>query len=700
MEFLAPVMLVGALGVAVPVIIHLIGRRRAKVVRFAAMDFLMGSNRKVARRFQLRELLLLLIRALACLAIPLALAKPYTTCTAQGPMVERGPQGAVLIIDDSLAATWSEAGETLLDRARRQASDILAQLGPEADVAIVRAAEAADSPTELSRDHIRLRDAIADIQPSFRPPDLSTALRRAAQLLATSPHARRTVYLLSPVTAAGFRGDAPPWPPATGPQLITVPLTDRPWLDNLAVTGLEVEPDPSSGTQGVRVTAEIANFGASPVDQHGVSLRIGGRIVARGVVSLRPGERVERRFYAALPDAAHAADLSVDIDADPLPADNSRHARARLRDEVRALLVNGDPRTSRHEDELFYLGAALRPGDRGDSGISVSVVTADELPRIDLKQYDVVVLANLLALPAERAAALAAWVRAGGGLLVAAGDHLNADDWNRTMLPLLPQELRDPIDLGYGADGAERAGRAQRLTKFDVDHPIFSVFRSDAPGLRDASFTKIMLLGPTSDVDDRRVLARFTDGAAALVEARSGTGRLLFFSSTLDRDWNDLAIHPGYLPLAQQMVRYLARVQGQRSREPLHVGRSILIPVAPDDRRLEISGPRRSRAVLEGEALADRKAVRFASTDAPGFYRVVAVDGAGRERPREEAGFAVNVDPRGSDLRPAPPQLLPASGAEGAAGQPTEHRRRIELWHALAAGLLLLLLVESLLVLR
>jgi hypothetical protein len=100
--------------------------------------------------------------------------------------------------------------------------------------------------------------------------------------------------------------------------------------------------------------------------------------VARGVLSLRPGERAERRFYAALPADAHAADLAVDIDRDPLAADNSRYVRARLRDEVRALLVNGDPRTSRHEDELFYLGAALRPGDRGDSGISVSV-TAGEL---------------------------------------------------------------------------------------------------------------------------------------------------------------------------------------------------------------------------------------------------------------------------------------------------------------------------------
>ena len=62
MSFLAPLMLVGLLGVAVPIAIHLIGRRRARVVRFAALDFLMASKRKTARRLQLREKVLFAVR--------------------------------------------------------------------------------------------------------------------------------------------------------------------------------------------------------------------------------------------------------------------------------------------------------------------------------------------------------------------------------------------------------------------------------------------------------------------------------------------------------------------------------------------------------------------------------------------------------------------------------------------------------------
>ena len=114
MEFLAPLMLLGAAGVAVPVIIHLIGRQRAKVVRFAAIDFLLGTRRETARRFRLRELALLAVRVLICLAVPLVLAKPFAMCTARGPAVTRGPQAAVIVIDDSFATALERDGGRLI----------------------------------------------------------------------------------------------------------------------------------------------------------------------------------------------------------------------------------------------------------------------------------------------------------------------------------------------------------------------------------------------------------------------------------------------------------------------------------------------------------------------------------------------------------------------------------------------------------
>lgn len=706
MGFLAPLMLAGLAALGVPIAIHLIGRRRAKIVKFAALDFLLATKRRTARRLRLRERLLLIVRVVACAAVALALAKPFTSCERKGPQVTRGPQAAVLVIDDSFASGYLVDGKPWLARATIEARRLLQQLGPEAEVAIVRTAEGADHPTELTRDHLRLRDQLLALEPSSRPADTTRALGRAAQLLAASSHLRKTVYLVSLAARTGLRPDDPPWG-KDGPALVVLDLRPAK-TPNVAVTSLRVDAEPGAGSRGVAFDAEVANFSDVPAKLE-LSLAIADHVVARGQLELGANEKRSKRFLASLPAGARAADASVSITSDALPVDDRRWVRASLRDEVRVLLVDGDPRTVRHDDELFYVEAALRPGDREDSGTQVRSITSEELAGIDpkakgtagaieLENFDVIVLANVAALPTERVNAIAQWVRAGGGILVAPGDQVDPTAYDRTMLPLLPQSLRDPIDTTWGAQSDDKDSRALHLVKWESDHPIFTPFSKSAPELADARYFKISLLGPTTATSDRKVLARFTNGAAAMVEGSIGSGRTILYTSTLDRDWNDLPIHPGFPPLLQQAMRHLARKHAAFGETAHVVGSSVSLP-AGDLKKLEVRGPDGIGAVFEGERLVGRSVVRFGRTDRPGIYRVIGTDQTGATHEREELGFVVNLDPHGSDLTPATAAELPASGT-GNTPAPVDQTRRIELWHALAAALLLLLLAEGLLVQR
>lgn len=716
MGFVAPLMLLGVLAIGVPIAIHAIGRRRARIVPFAALEFVMASQRKTARKWQLAERVLLAIRILICLAIAIALAKPFASCAHRGPQITRGPQAAAIIVDDSFASGFLVAGKPWIHRARDEARRILARLGPEAEVAIVRASEGAEQPAELTRNHLRLRDQLLELEPSARPADTTRALARASQLLAASSSARKTVFLLSLLARSGFSPTEPPWD-ADGPSLVTLDL--RPAnVGNLAVTELVVSPDPVASRRGVTFDAEVANFGDATATAE-ISLSIADQVVARGQLELLPYQRKTKRFLAALPRGTRTTDAAVSIGHDALAIDDVRYARATLRDDVRVLLVDGDPRTVRQDDELFYVETALRPGDREDSGTQVHTITAGELaridpttrgraqaPAIDLNDFDVVVLANVPALPADQVELLGNWVRAGGGILIAPGDRVDPEAYDRTMLPLMPQPLRDSIDAAWGASTEDRQSRAAHLVKWQVDHPIFLPFSRDAPELSEANFFKIFILEPTTSEAphggtspvDRSVIARFTNGAPALVEAAMGAGRTLLFTSTLDRDWNDLPIHPGFLPLVHQAIRHLAR-KHDRSRKRDHlVGSSVALPTA-DLKKLEIRGPSGVSSVFEGDRLTHRSTVRFRRTDLPGSYRAIGTDKTGGTRDRNELAFVVNVDTRGSDLSTAPPSALPPSGTGGAGAAPTG-QRRIELWHALAAIVLLLLLVEGALVRR
>src|SRR5438270_11989805 len=125
MSFLAPGYVILTLLFAVPIAIHLIGRSRAKVRRFAALELLMRGDKRVARRTKIRQWLLLLLRALAIAAVPLLLAKPFIEAVSDLPVAVGGAQSAVLVIDDSMSMSAERRGQPLLEAARARARHIV-----------------------------------------------------------------------------------------------------------------------------------------------------------------------------------------------------------------------------------------------------------------------------------------------------------------------------------------------------------------------------------------------------------------------------------------------------------------------------------------------------------------------------------------------------------------------------------------------
>src|SRR5512133_2040932 len=101
MQFVAPAILLGLLSAALPYLIHRIGKRRAVPVRFAAMQLLLRSERRVHARRRLREILLLLARTAVAASLPFILARPFSEKTTDLPVVSFDSQAAVLILDDS-----------------------------------------------------------------------------------------------------------------------------------------------------------------------------------------------------------------------------------------------------------------------------------------------------------------------------------------------------------------------------------------------------------------------------------------------------------------------------------------------------------------------------------------------------------------------------------------------------------------------
>jgi hypothetical protein len=363
----------------------------------------------------------------------------------------------------------------------------------------------------------------------------------------------------------------------------------------------------------------------------------------------------------------------------------------------------------RTEDETFFLEAALHAGG---SSFAVNTALPDELSTRNLGEYGAIFLANVARPGADIAAALTRYVEAGGGLFIAVGDRVDADTWNQNMKRLLPQ----PLGLkrtASAAPGGSHEGEtvdlrpAERLAPIDRHHPLLGSFAARGEGLASARFFQFMLLAPVPDAPGRSVVLRYESGAPALVEAEVGRGRVLLLTTTVDREWTDLPIRPGFLPLMQEAARRLAGAPSGDASAALVVGQRREIAMGADDRRIDVIKPNgqirsltpdASTRVREGGRAAARMLI-FADTDEPGAYRVRAtrIDGSAVDRPDES--FVVNLDVRESDPTRLSDDHRP-DRARGAGAGGAAPKRRLELWHWLSAAVLAFVLFESALTLR
>ena len=700
MSFVAPALLFGLLAAALPYLIHRVGKRRALPVRFAAMQLLLRSERRVHARRRLREILLLVARTAAAASLPFIFARPFAERATDLPVVSLDAQAAVIILDDSASMQRGSGVGTYFGRAKARSLALARQFPSDSELAfLVTSAGAPPLIGELEPERARVVEAIEATTCSARPADFTAAMRAAALILAASNRALRRVYLFTDLQATGWE-DGAGLPTTAAPEVIIDDVTGGAPLPNRAIVDARVEPSAEGGPGGVAVTVDIADYSKEGSKALGVTFRADGAAVAQGTVDLPPGGHGRKRFLHAFSgESGGSHDLVVHIDGDAFPLDDRRTLHVEMARTLRVLAVNGDPRTIRNEDETFFFEAALR------SGIPGALVTsklADDVSAENLSSYTVVALLNVAQPAPPLAAALERFVESGGGLFVSVGDRVDTTVWNQRMAKLLPQ----PLGLVRTASAlpGQHAGEtvderpAERLLPLDRRAPLLSAFPEQGDGLVSARFWKYMLLDPVRDTAQRNVILRFESGAPALVEREVGRGRVMLLCTTVDREWTDLPIRPGFLPLLREIARHLVGSDSEEGAGASLVGEPRALSFGADLQTLEVRRPDGSVWVGKREA-GGSHTVAYAGTDQIGLYRVRGAGADGTFVDQAAQDFAVNLDPRESDPAQLAPDKRPDRVAVSRSGAKlTKHR--VELWHVLSAILILLMLAESLLTLR
>jgi hypothetical protein len=685
MGFESPGYLWGLLAAGIPLLLHLINRRKAQVHDFAAIEFLLSSNRRVARRLRLKQWLLMGVRMLLIAALPLAFSKPFLTRPATTLVATTVPASVVFVVDPSLSMGFRIGDESLLDRALERAAEIVMELRNESDAAVVLATS---PPTALNPrltfDRRELKEALARIEPTEERADITGALRLAEQILVESGQSRREVILLTDRQETEWDGAARPWSLEHAPSVTIVDVAEGTERRNRAIVGVTAEPDGGGVGRNVRITVDVLND--QPVTfEDNVTVRVGTK-TAKGFLRIPPHSTGQKTFTLRVPDMGLKTG-TVELVPDALPDDDKRHFVIDFLRRVHVLVVNGSPRTVPYLDEAFFLRAALQPGVDSGSRITPTYVKPDELTPRQLEVVDVVVLANVAALDRAQVQALTAWVKQGGGLLVTAGENVTGDSYNQRFGSLLPLPIRD---------AQVRTEKPVFFTGVNVAHPAMALFSQvDTASLFSAATSRYVLLD-TAAATETAVLLSYTSGAPALVERRVGNGLVTMLTTTIDRDWTQFPFKTSFLPLVQQQILHLGgRLEPMDSRD-LVVGEPHRISLERHVEAIEVICPDGRVRHLDGDDLTAGETI-FSETGLSGVYSVRQV----RAGASEESRFAVYIDPRESQLRATPMAEL-NSLLSGTSVQPvTEEigsplpQRKDDVWPVLLVALFGILSLET-----
>jgi len=664
MSFLAPLFLVAAAAIGIPIFVHLIQRERKRVIQFPSLMFVQKIPYQSVRRRRIRHWALLTMRCAALLLIVAAFARPFLKQGVIAAAAVGGTREIVVLLDHSASMGYGDHWQ----KAKAAAHQAVASLSNNDKATLVLFSRNAEESMRATSDRARLDVAIDNSKVDADSTRYGPALKLAESILLRSTARRREVVLISDFQRNGWTGSEDVhFPEGYTVTPLSVATSNA---DNVAVPSVTFSRQAFSGQERVTVTAGIANRGGTPQDVP-VSLEVEGRPIQSQQVKVGANASASVTFTPFTLDKPIVKG-TVKAGSDPLPADNTFHFTVAPSAPVSLLVVEGGER-----DSSLYLTKAL--------GISTTpVFQTDLMPVVrvsptNFERRAVVILNDVPFPPAAANGALKQYVERGGGLLIAAGDHTT---WPQGEKDLMPGTLGPTVD--------RTQGRGATLGYLDHSHFIFEIFK--APRSGDFSAAQIYRYRKIEPGPTDKVLARFDDGAVAVVERKVGGGRVIVWASSLDNAYSDLPTRPVYLPLVHQMVKYLAQFEAPHAWQTvgqvvdvqsLTKSRANWVVVTPSGKRVPQSGP------LE--------------LDEQGVYEVRPAGGADAFPPQ---AIAVNIDPAEEDLSTIDPAELVAAvtghaAATGTAALPTAaeaeqidikeaEKKQSFWWYLLVTGLLLL----------
>ena len=568
MNFLNPLLLLAGLGVALPILAHLLNRYRVKHTPWAAMQFLNRSVRVRSRQLRLKDILLLFLRCLAILLVGLALAKPVTK-EAEGFVASLGERraGVIIAVDASYSMQHSDGSTTRFERALEQIRAIAEGIHAGDPVCLVLLGEEHKVVARnMAFDPERFETILQAQQPTPESLDLDSVPMRLKELAEDMDAPQKEIYIVTDMQERDWKG-RPAWLRDALKELcqsastFIVPVSGD--SDNLAITSMELVSGVLRKGTIARYRATVHNFGTAPALNVKVSGLVNNITVdTKTIPAIAAGASETVSLFVHFHDPGPVR-ITAELETDSLPIDNARRSVAIIRDQVSVLCVEGS--SSGNYGSSGFITAALRArgNTAGQENFVVQSVPWVELPAHDLSRFDVVILEDVPDITPHQARSLEEYVRGGNGLIWFAGENTDAKAWNERSassgVPLLPAVIAEAVST------SDAAGVGRPLDPTMPDHSVCRPLLSLPEDLlSETRFRTLLQVKPAAT--SFTVLSLAGTSAPVLVEHSIGRGHVFMFTTSAGSEWNNMAVTPVFPMILQQMVTYLTAREFEKPR--------------------------------------------------------------------------------------------------------------------------------------
>jgi hypothetical protein len=598
MNFLHPAIAwAGLASVALPIMIHLLFRRRRVSVEWAAMELLREAVRRTNRRLKFEQWLVLALRCLTLLAAGLAIAVPVLDASTIGGEVRRL---VVVVVDNGPASGLRGGAESELARVLDEVRAQLAERGARDRVAVVLASTPVALALAPTADAAAIEQALARIETSQTPSELKGALALANATIGAEKASGEIPRI---VVASAFRQSSvrpgvelaaaraedasassePPseasggMPGAPRTEVIAlVPAQDVP--TDARVSRVEARPSPTG--EAVLVRAVIAREGASlEAGQTFVRVAAAGMSTpaARAVMWEKGQSEATVDFQlvpAGLAEGTRRIGVAVTIEDDALAAGNAGFAAVDVRRDLEIGVIGR--RTALDATDLervpasLWVARALSPAV--GSGMRVREIDPSSCDARALLGLDAVVLARPDLVAPAGCEALGRFALDGGVVIVLPAGESLAQSWGQAVFARLSVPVR------IAAEAVDREP-ALRLAEEQQPSALLGAIGPEIAAL-------------VAPIESRRVaaLSGFAKGEIVLANAdgtpfivaqaprrddgRAERGMVIAFAAAPELLWTNLPVKPLMVPLFQELAR--AGIQIAAGRNEVAVGEALV----------------------------------------------------------------------------------------------------------------------------